>query len=150
MFRRCLRPHLVRSLRCRGFSNVKYETDAYGIPIRPTWSVNELLSSYPKPTLSSTTLARLHELSALIPPSEGTPEHTKLKEEMEDLVRLVEAVKLVDTTSVQPREQHAITEQQFNQSTPSGQDQEASGEALLHHAARVSGSFYVVDADKRR
>lgn len=79
-------------------TNVK--TDENGIPIRPTWSVNELLSSYPKPTISPATLKHLHTLSALIPPEEGSPEHAKLTEEMRDLVKLVEAVKLVNTDSV--------------------------------------------------
>ena len=72
------------------------ETDSHAIPTRPTWSVNELLSSYPKPQISPATLKHLHELSALIPPEEGTPEHAKLTAEMENLVKLVEAVKLVD------------------------------------------------------
>ena len=76
------------------------ETDENGIPIRPTWSVNELLSSYPRPTISPATLKHLHTLSALIPPEEGSPEHAKLTEEMRDLVKLVEAVKLVNTDSV--------------------------------------------------
>ncbi|KAF9782603.1 hypothetical protein BJ322DRAFT_162538 [Thelephora terrestris] len=76
------------------------ETDEDGIPIRPTWSVNELLSSYPKPTISPAKLKHLHTLSALIPPEEGSPEHAKLTEEMQDLVKLVEAVKLVNTDSV--------------------------------------------------
>lgn len=65
------------------------------IPVRPTWSINELLSSYPKPTISTATLKHLHILSALIPPEEGSLDHTKLIEEMQDLVKLVEAVKLV-------------------------------------------------------
>ena len=77
-------------------SHVRAETDSCGIPIHPTWSVNELISSYPTPTITSATLKRLHELSALIPPVEGTTEHGTLKREMEDLVKLVEAVKLVD------------------------------------------------------
>lgn len=156
--RRCLRrpPH-ISSLRPthkhRAFSNIKHETDAYGIPVRPTWSVNKLLSSYPKPTLSSTTLTRLHELSALIPPAEGTQEHVKLKQEMEDLIKLVEAVKLVDTASVQINEQHRVEdlrEQQLKQRIFKNHEQEASGEALLQHATRTSDGFYVVDADKKR
>ncbi|KZS98098.1 hypothetical protein SISNIDRAFT_481960 [Sistotremastrum niveocremeum HHB9708] len=76
------------------------EVDELGVPVRPTWSVNELLSSYPKPTLSDEKFKRLHELSALVPPQEGTPEHAELKSRMEELIRLVEAVKLVDTSSV--------------------------------------------------
>lgn len=156
--RRCLRrpPHIPSprpTHKHRAFSNIKHETDAYGIPVRPTWSVNALLSSYPKPTLSSTTLTRLHELSALIPPAEGTPEHANLRQEMEDLIKLVEAVKLVDTASVQPKEQHGVEdlhEQQLNQRIFNMYEKEASGEALLQHATRTSDGFYLVDADKKR
>src|ERR1700726_1975437 len=72
------------------------ETDALGIPLRPTWSVDELLSSYPKPSTTPATLRRLHELSALLPPAEDTPEHDALKRELDELIRLVEAVKLVE------------------------------------------------------
>ena len=39
-------------------------------------------------------------LSALIPPEEGSPENAKLTEEIQDLVKLVEAIKLVGTESV--------------------------------------------------
>ena len=76
------------------------ETGGHGIPIRPTWSVNELLSSYPKPTISPATLKHPHTLSALIPPEEGSPDHAKLTEEIQDLVKLVEAVKPVNTDPV--------------------------------------------------
>jgi len=65
-----------------------------GIPTQPSWSVNALLSSCPTPTISAATIKHLHQLSALIPPTEGTQEHEKLTREMEELVRLVEAVKL--------------------------------------------------------
>ena len=64
------------------------------------WSVNELLSLYPRPAISPATLKHLHALSALIPPEEGSPERAKLTKETQDLVKLVEAVKLVDTKSV--------------------------------------------------
>ncbi|KAF9815544.1 hypothetical protein IEO21_04544 [Rhodonia placenta] len=117
------------------------ETDACGIPVRPTWSVDELLSSYPKPTIPPSTLKRLHELAALVPPVEGTPEHTKLTREMEGLVRLVEAVKLVDTRtgieldeSIQPNEG----------------SQDHKDQKLFSHSSRVRRELYIVDADKVR
>lgn len=69
-------------------------TDDTGIPLQPTWSVDELLASYLKPTISPETLSRLHRLSALVPPAEGTPEHARLTHELEELVKLVEAVRL--------------------------------------------------------
>ncbi|OCH95948.1 hypothetical protein OBBRIDRAFT_883565 [Obba rivulosa] len=80
---------------------IVHEADHHGIPIRPTWSVYELLSSYPQPTIHPTALKRLHELSGLIPPKEGTPEHAKLTEQMERLVKLVDAVKSVDFSKVE-------------------------------------------------
>ena len=91
---------LSSSLSSKHTPRAEVETDEHGIPVHPTWSVNELLSSYPKPTISPATLKHLHTLSALIPPEEGSPEHAKLTEEMHDLVKLVEAVKLVNTDSV--------------------------------------------------
>ncbi|KAI0037171.1 hypothetical protein K488DRAFT_25248, partial [Vararia minispora EC-137] len=71
-------------------------TDDTAIPLVPTWSVDELLSSYPKPSISPETFARLHELSALISPEGGTPEYVRLSRELGDLVKLVEAVRLAD------------------------------------------------------
>src|SRR6266403_262481 len=61
------------------------ETDDCAIPLKPTWSVDDLLSS---------SLHRLHILSALIPPKEGTLAHSRLTRELEDLVKLVESVRL--------------------------------------------------------
>ncbi|KAG6849222.1 hypothetical protein H0H93_010344 [Arthromyces matolae] len=124
--------------------STKEETDELGIPLKPTWSVHELLSSYPKPTLSSATLTRLHNLSALTPPKEGTIEHEVLKNEMEELIRLVEAVKLVDTEDVRP----ATFELPDQASTPLGVD--PKGRELLRTAARTADGFYVVDSDKKR
>ncbi|GLB33511.1 hypothetical protein LshimejAT787_0103950 [Lyophyllum shimeji] len=132
-----------------GSSGVQHKTDEHGIPVKPTWSVHELLSSYPEPTLSSSTLARLHKLSALNPPAEGTPEHARLKEEMEEIIRLVEAVKLVATHGVQPTSHLSKDEKSPNPGLPL-LEREAFGQELLQHAARTSGGFYVVDSDRRR
>ncbi|KAG8218820.1 hypothetical protein J3R82DRAFT_4498 [Butyriboletus roseoflavus] len=74
-------------------------TDACAIPMKPTWSLKELMSSYPSPSLSAVTFRRLHELSALIPPTQGTLEYDTTKKELDELVRLVEAVKLVNVDS---------------------------------------------------
>lgn len=134
------------------------ETDEHGIPIRPTWSVNELLSSYPKPTISPATLKHLHALSALIPPEEGSPEHVKLAEEMQDLVKLVEAVKLVNTDSVDE-----------GNSVPDGRiwaegtgidldaepvpvdENEVRGRGLLKYAKNVSPEgLYLIDSDRSK
>ncbi|KAJ6516195.1 hypothetical protein C8R45DRAFT_1049610 [Mycena sanguinolenta] len=125
------------------------DTDSSGIPRRSTWSVNELLSSYPAPSLAPQTLKHLHDLSALVPPEEGTTEYRKLKTELEELIRLVEAVKMVDTEGVGAFERHdpgkrAVELNPTHEPPPDG------GRSLLKHAARTRDGFYIVDADKPR
>ncbi|KAF8631294.1 hypothetical protein AX15_002615 [Amanita polypyramis BW_CC] len=121
------------------------ETDSCGIPLKPTWSVYELLSSYPKPAISSTTLRHIHELSALIPPEDGTPEHEMLHQELGDLVKLVEAVKLVNTDGVQFIERHYKEDWDRE-----GVDDGDMEQPLLRHASRTADGSYVVDADRKR
>ncbi|KAK0190750.1 hypothetical protein F5146DRAFT_567021 [Armillaria mellea] len=135
----CCRPRRWKSTATRA------ETDEFGIPLKPTWSVNELLSSYPTPTISPATLNHLHDLAALMPPEEGSEKFDKVKGELEELVRLVEAVKLVDTAGV---DLDAATERTDNPQL-NAPPLSASGCSLLKHAARTVDNFYVVDADKR-
>ena len=141
------------------FKSTLAEVDTTGIPLKPTWSVNALLSSYPRPTISPSTLKRLHELSALIPPAEGTPEHAKLTRELEELVKLVEAVKLVDVSEV--AEEGSVPDGRIWASgegvsldaeafAASEDTDAANGRALLAHAARTMEGLYVVEADKPR
>ncbi|KAF7776310.1 hypothetical protein Agabi119p4_4703 [Agaricus bisporus var. burnettii] len=134
------------SVRYRPYAT-KIKTDEYAIPLRPTWSVTELLSSYPKPAVSSKTLIRLHELAALVPPAEGTAEHVDLQKEISELVRLVEAVRLIDTqgVSVATRwdREDADKRHEIPEVGPQGQE-------LLEHAARTHDGFYVVDTDRKR
>ncbi len=133
--------------------------DAHGIPTRPTWSVNELLSSYPVPKITPATLKHLHQLSALIPPQEGTPEHAKLTSEMENLVKLVEAVKLVDVGSTSQAEGEVPDGRiwaegtgiplEHSQENVSPKDEgEIHGQALLEHASRTENNLYVVDTGR--
>ncbi|KAL0949864.1 hypothetical protein HGRIS_009897 [Hohenbuehelia grisea] len=120
------------------------ETNSLGIPLKATWSVNDLLSSYPNPTLTHETLEQLHKLAALKPPARETPEYTALKKSMEVIIRLVEAVKLVDTGSVR------MAEASYDQThhRPIEQDvREPRGRDLLKYARSTSGEFYVVDTD---
>lgn len=143
-------------------------TDEYGIPVRPTWSVHELLSSYPKPTISPSNLEKLHVLSALVPPQEGTPEHKRLVHEIQNLVKLVEAVKLVDTNQLGTTDtahQNDIPDGRIwaegtgidldrqdksEVDREDGQMEPASGRYLLSKAARTSNGLYVVDSDGNR
>ena len=134
------------------------ETDEHGIPIRPTWSVNELLSSYPKPTISPATLKHLHTLSALIPPEEGSPEHAKLTEEMQDLIKLVEAVKLVNTDSVgdgngipDGRVWAEGTGIDLDAEPITVDENEVQGRDLLKYAKNVSPEgLYLIDSDRSK
>ncbi|KIY64535.1 hypothetical protein CYLTODRAFT_425130 [Cylindrobasidium torrendii FP15055 ss-10] len=127
-----------------------FAVDELSIPLRPTWSVNELLSSYPKPTLDDAALLRLHRLSALQPPPAGSPEFSKLKGDMEELVRLVEAVKLVDTAGVQV---HQGLEHEFTSDAVQRQEglDGPIGRELLKHAppGRVQDGFYIIESDRR-
>ncbi|OAX39150.1 hypothetical protein K503DRAFT_849665 [Rhizopogon vinicolor AM-OR11-026] len=129
------------------------ETDKYGIPLKPTWSVQELLSSYPAPSISPATFKRLHELSALLPPEEGTPKYAKLKHELEDLIKLVEATKLI---KVEETESAGIPDGRVMAEgfgipldrTP-GNDV-ARGQNLLSYATRSADGMYVVETNRSR
>ena len=131
------------------------ETDASGIPLKPTWSVHNLISSYPKPTISSANFKRLHELSALHPPPEGTSEHEERKQELEDLVKLVEAVKLVDLDRSAGIGEDDIPDGRIwaegrATTIESDGDDEVSGSALLQYGARTMNGLYEVDADRAK
>jgi hypothetical protein len=133
------------------------ETDDCAIPLKPSWSVDDLLSSYPRPTISPSTLRRLHVLSALIPPKEGTLEHVKLSCELEDLVKLVESVKLfkgpgasspVDT-AVDARVWAEGSGIDLKKAPPWDRDQEALDRTeLLSRASRTEDGLYVIYSDR--
>lgn len=136
-------------------------TDELGIPLEPTWSVNELLSSYPKPAISTTTLQHLHRLSALIPPEQGSREHAELTMQMEDLVKLVEAVKQAELSPDTSEKSTTVPDGRIwaeGMGIPlddSGrEDQDADhdpcGPALLRHASRTAGGLYVVEATRAK
>lgn len=156
---------VARLLRCRyrrrttiskrPLTTPAVETDACGIPLNPTWSVKELLSSYPSPTLSSSTFRRLHELSALIPPAEETPEHAEIKTEFEELVRLVEAVKLVQlddypSDTIPDGRIWAEGKGLPLESSSSTEGDEVQGRDLLQLASRTLDGMYVVEANSKR
>jgi len=128
-------------------------TDACGIPLKPTWSVRELLSSYPSPSLSPATFQRLHELSALILPTQDTPEYDTTKNELDELVRLVEAVKLVNidhpTDSSIP-DGRVWAEGTGIPLTKEPLDKGIHGTKLLDYASQTLEGMYVVETDRRR
>ena len=74
----------------KSFSNEIYDVDTGketdpAMPRAPVWSVHSLLSSYPRPHVSDGLLKKLHDLSALIPPEEGTEADEKLKGELDEM-----------------------------------------------------------------
>lgn len=154
---RCLR-RPTRSLLSQSKSFVKrnssnsriHDTDSCGIPLQPTWSVNQLLSSYPLPRLSSTTLNRLYDLSALIPPQEGTRQYEAVKADLEEMVRLVEAVRLVDTSavSISGRGEKEDADKHTDPIEPSQLGE--VGQQLLKHASQTTEQFYAVDSERKR
>ncbi|PPR03826.1 hypothetical protein CVT26_000824 [Gymnopilus dilepis] len=133
--------------RTASFSPRRWMTGSSGIPERPAWSVDQLLSSYPSPTLTSTTVNHLHELSALSPPQDKT-EYQALQKELEELVRLVEAVKLVDTAGV---EMYGRGELADADRQPAAQlNLDDCKQNLLRNAARTQDQVYVVHSERRR
>ncbi|KAF8901642.1 hypothetical protein CPB84DRAFT_1777097 [Gymnopilus junonius] len=129
------------------FSSIQNAADSSGVPLKPTWSVNQLLSSYTSPKLSSTTINRLYDLSALTPPQEQA-QYQALKRELGELIKLVEAVRLVDTagTEVAGRGELGDADRRSLEVI----DTKEYGQQLLRNAARTKDQFYVVDSERRR
>lgn len=133
------------------------ETDDCAIPVRPTWSVHELLSSYAKPTVSPATLAHLHRLSALTPPDEGSQDHRTLTLELEELIKLVEAVRTANLGgSDTPTDETGIPDGRIwpenmgidIQSRQELQEESSDGRRLLAHATRTERGLYLVENDR--
>ena len=135
------------------------ETDDCAIPLKPTWSVDDLLSSYPRPTISSSALHRLHVLSALTPPEEGTSAHSRLTRELEDLVRLVESVRSFNASGASSTVDTTLDSRVWAEGTgidlqkvpPGDRDLAALDPIeLLSRASRIESGFYVVHSDRSR
>jgi hypothetical protein len=144
-----------RRLSTRTSATLSSTTDDLGVPLQPTWSVSALLESYPRPTLSPDALAKLHRLSALIPPEPGTPAHATLTAEMEDLVKLVEAVRIPELTHAEkeggiPDGRIWAQDIGIQLDRSEGVEEVEDGRRLLQHAAKTEGSLYVVESDRTR
>lgn len=112
------------------------------------------MSSYPAPSISPATFKRLHELSALLPPEEGTPEYVKLKHELEELIKLVEATKLIkveETGNAGIPDGRVIAEGSGIplDRTPR-ENGDVRGRDLLSYASRSANGMYVVETDRSR
>jgi len=156
----------LRSISSSSNNEDRPDGDVDPIPNEPTWSVHELISSYPRPQISSETLTKLHKLSALVPPIEGTKEHARMKRELEEMVRLVEAVRLVDVTALEDGvgeegdtgipDGRIWPEGEGMALSPNALEGEFNGEegehgrALLKYASWTKNGLYVVEADRRK
>jgi Asp-tRNA(Asn)/Glu-tRNA(Gln) amidotransferase C subunit len=86
-------------------------------------------------------------LSALAPPKH-TLQYEKVRKELEDMVKLVEAVKQVNTdgVSLTGRGEKEDEDRIQQNSQPEGEH----GQALLKYAARTKNGLYVLDAERKR
>ncbi|CAE6428194.1 unnamed protein product [Rhizoctonia solani] len=144
-------------LLCRQKATANVLVDNLSVPLKATWSVGQLLSTYPAPELSDGTFSRLHRLAALDPPDSTSPDKKELKLELQELLRLVEAVKLVDTSSLHVTKQTGLLDSRI-WAEGRGMDLEAPtadhlseshGDALLKHAKRHIDGQYVVETAAR-
>ncbi|KAF8529255.1 hypothetical protein BU17DRAFT_36905 [Hysterangium stoloniferum] len=135
------------------------EVDQYCVPITPTWSVHQLINSYPSPELSDASLTRLYALAALVPPEPGTSHFTKVKREMGDLVRLIEAVRMAPLAGRVYSSAWSIGAAAQDGPPPAADLQgrressgtlPPSGRELLKHAKRANDGYYVVDSSRPR
>ena|ERR1700733_4616771 len=112
----------------------------------PTWSVHQLLSTYPAPKLKPELLTRLHKMSALKAPAEDSDAFRVLRGEMEELVRLVEAVKLVETTGISSDGRIWPIGRGVDLDSTRAKNELSTGEQdILRHAAKTINDYYIVD-----
>lgn len=71
--------------------------DGDGIPLAATYSFTAFLSSLPSPQLTDEQYIHLHKLAALVPPSKGTSDFKSSKLKFQDMIRLVEGVRQVES-----------------------------------------------------
>ncbi|QRV72974.1 hypothetical protein RhiJN_00988 [Ceratobasidium sp. AG-Ba] len=124
------------------------------VPSRPTWSVRQLLATYPAPSLSPEIFARLNRLSALQTPAPDSSEARSLHLELQEMLRLVEAVKLVDTFALGgtdiPDSRIWAEEKGVDLDAPGPEHlNELHGKALLRHASKHIDEQYVVETAPR-
>ncbi|KAG9045851.1 hypothetical protein FS837_005562 [Tulasnella sp. UAMH 9824] len=139
-------------------SSLPKPTDELGMPLEPTWSVKNLLASYPAPTLEPATLKRLHKLSSLNPPEKGTPEFESLREDLVEMIRMVEAVKTIEL----PKDGSGIPDgriwpeargMQFEEEASGDAldlPEEAKGRPLLDAATNTKDGYYLVETERKR
>lgn len=129
------------------------EVDELGLPIKHEVSASTNRYYNPDPvSLNRAQLVKLHKLSALTPPEEGSAEETKLLQELGHLIGLMDVVKDVNLPQ-NPKDLSELlksfgqSEQVFDgtnmaREKPSG-DEGLQGRDLLQYAARTERGLYV-------
>ena len=125
--------------------------------VRPTWSVHELLSAYPAPRISDTVLEKLHKVSALIPPPKESPAFAKRKHQLEELIRLVEAVRLVNVNTVDGSvvPDGRVLAQGYPIDAPDTRTESCVPQVseepnIMQHATRSVDGYYIVETPPSR
>jgi Asp-tRNA(Asn)/Glu-tRNA(Gln) amidotransferase C subunit len=156
-FTKAIRPALLAAPRRLQSTTKPFPVDDLGIPLKPTWSVDELLSSYPSPTISHETFTRLHKLSALIPPEKNSPEYQKNKDELEELVKLVEAVRMAEPGELDASDSSEIPDGRiWSQDVGVTLDVDVRPDAkakdydILKHASRTEDGYFVVETERHK
>jgi len=129
-------------------------TDSLGLPVNPQ---SPPIPSIRPTSISRETLVKLHKLSALNPPEEGSIEEAAVKAELGELLGLMDIVKEVDLPAGDLR---AITKELLSQGVGSvvfdkleveekkrkvvveQEDREKHGQELLDWATKRVGDYY--------
>lgn len=142
----------------------RYTDEELCVPKERSWSIHDLLdrNALQAKELNDEELDKLYRLAALQPASSDT-ERAKIKDALKDMIRLVDAVKHVDTSSITAEEAMHSTVWPKDQSLrlhdanparhlkPGDETQTDDGtgalprEKLLNLARRTLGHAYIVD-----
>jgi Asp-tRNA(Asn)/Glu-tRNA(Gln) amidotransferase C subunit len=129
------------------------KVDELGLPVDPQVSPSTARYYNPSPVdLTREQLHKLHKLSALKPPQEGSPEETKLMEELGGLIGLMDVVKEVSLPQ-DPKELAELlkgfgqSEQVFDGTNMTREKPTSTsmlkGRELLKYAAKSERGLYV-------
>lgn len=126
------------------------QVNELGVPLSPTWSVRELLDSYPPPAIDDQTFEKIHRLSALVPPAKGTAEREFLRKELQELVKMVNAVRIAD---IPKDEEQGVPdgriypipiEVSLEETKATEEESQPHGRELLRHSQISSETSYVL------
>lgn len=146
-------------------TTTNFDADELGLPKNPTWSVNDLLNSYPPAELADETLSHLHNAAALLPPERDTEDFQKIKRDMANLIKLVEAVRIAPVSPTSTSSHDSSEKQPDGRIWPEGRsidlrdyttyevDKQSSstppeGRELMNRAYKSQDGYYLVQSPK--